>query len=248
MGPIQRFSLGRSAGWGATVMRSRGAFHPYWTDRTAAGLELAEQLGAWTHQGDTTTVVALPRGGVPVAVEIARRLDLPLTTWAVRKLALPTNPEFAIGAIAPGDVVLWDPASSRGLMHYPDLRRTILEREEQELRRRQQLFGDAPPEQLRGRQLIVVDDGIATGLTVRAALLSLRQLQPQCLVLAVPVVASRVLQDLRGLVNEAVVLAAVDDLIAVGCHYFRFEQLRDADVLTLLAACRRHQPVASTSV
>ena len=228
-------------------MRSRGACHPYWTDRSAAGVELAAQLEHWRNQADSTVLVALPRGGVAVAAEIARALNLPLTTWAVRKLALPTSPEFAVGAIAPGDVVLWDPASSRGLINYPDLRRTILEREGRELIRRQQLFGDATPDQLSNRQLIVVDDGIATGLTVRAALVSLRKLRPRRLILAVPVVATRVLQELRDLVDEAVVLAPVDDLIAVGCHYFRFEQLSDADVLNLLAACPRPSSVASAS-
>jgi len=157
----------------------------------------------------------------------------------VRKLALPTDPEFAIGAIASGDVVLWDPNSSRVLTNHPDLRTTILNREQKELRRRQEMFGDAPPERLRGRQLIVVDDGIATGLTVRAALLSLARLQPQRLILAVPVAANRVLNDLRPLVSEAVVLAPVADLIAVGCFYSRFEQLNDRDVLALLASCRR---------
>ena len=164
---------------------------------------------------------------------MARRLELPLTTWAVRKLALPTSPEFAIGAIAPGGVELWDPASSRGLQQHPELRRMILEREAQELLRRQQLFGDAAPERLAGRELIVVDDGIATGLTVRAALLSLRQLNPARLILAVPVVTRRVLAELEPLLDEAVVLAPVDDLLAVGCHYFRFEQLSDNDVLAL---------------
>lgn len=225
----------------ANAMRSPGASQPIWSDRAAAGQELAARLHAWAHRRDTT-LVALPRGGVAVAAEIAQALELPLTTWAVRKLALPTSPEFAIGAIAPGGVVLWDPASSRGLINYPDLRRLILEREGQELQRRQRLFADAQPEQLRGRQLILVDDGIATGLTVRAALLSLRQLQPEGLILAVPVVTHRVLQQLRTLVNGAVALAPVDDLLAVGCHYRRFEQLSDNDVLHLLASCRHLVP------
>ena len=220
-------------------MGSRPPAHPCWTDRSAAGMELAGRLESSLGPPEASILVALPRGGVAVAAEIARQLDLPLTTWAVRKLALPASPEFAIGAIAPGEVVLWDPSSARGLSHYPDLRQMILEREGRELRRRQQLFGDAAADQLRNRQLIVVDDGIATGLTVRAALLSLRQLQPQRLTLAVPVVASRVLRELRELVDEAVVLAAIDDLIAVGCHYDHFEQLSDHDVLALLAGCRR---------
>lgn len=222
-------------------MRNHTACHPYWTDRSAAGEELAARLESWSRRGATTTLVALPRGGVAVAAVIARRLGLPLTTWAVRKLALPTNPEFAIGALAPGGVELWDPASSRGLQQHPELRRLILEREGQELRRRQQVFGDAEPERLAGHELIVVDDGIATGLTVRAALLSLRQLNPARLILAVPVVTRRVLQELEPLLDEAVVLAPVDDLLAVGCHYFRFEQLSDNDVLAMLADCQPAQ-------
>lgn len=228
-------------------MHSRTSSHPYWTDRGAAGLDLALQLRPRAEAAADTVLVGLPRGGVAVAAEIAKKLDLPLTTWAVRKLALPTDPEFAIGAIAPGNVVLWDPASSRVLTNHPDLKATILHREQQELHRRQQLFGDAPAELLRGRELIVVDDGIATGLTVRAALLSLARLQPRNLILAVPVAATRVLKELRPLVSEVVVLAPVADLIAVGCHYFRFEQLHDQDVLALLASCRRPQATQLTS-
>ncbi|MEB3307435.1 MAG: phosphoribosyltransferase family protein [Cyanobacteriota bacterium] len=213
--------------------------HPRWTDRAAAGRELAQQLGSAVQQGSDTVVVALPRGGVAVAAEIARQLDLPLTPWAVRKLALPGNPEFAIGAIAPGDVVLWDPSACGDLAGHPDRRASLLSREQAELRRRQLVFGDVAPERLQGRRLIVVDDGIATGLTVRAALLSLARLRPQHLTLAVPVASDRALRDLSPLVNAVVVLAPVADLIAVGCHYSSFEQLSDADVLALLATCRR---------
>lgn len=195
---------------------------------------MAEQLSSRGWRADTTTLVALPRGGVAVAAVMARLLQLPLTTWAVRKLALPASPEFAIGAMAPGEVVLWDPRSSAVLEGHPALRELILQRERQELQRRQRAFADAPPERLRGRQLVVVDDGIATGLTASAALLSLRQFQPQRLVLAVPVVAEQALHGLQALADEVVALAVVPELIAVGCHYRQFEQLSDADVLELL--------------
>lgn len=228
-------------------MRSRGPSQPCWIDRRAAGQELASRLASQAAPSDSTILVALPRGGVAVAAELARQLRLPLTTWAVRKLALPSSPEFAIGALAPGEVVLWDPSSSQVLLHDPDLRRRILERESRELRRRQQLFGDARPDQLRHRELILVDDGIATGLTAQAALVSLRQLQPRQLILAVPVAASQALQTLRQLVDEVVVLAELDDLIAVGCHYLRFDQLSDADVLALLEGCRLPSPAAAPS-
>jgi predicted phosphoribosyltransferase len=224
-------------------MGPHGDPSPPWPDRTAAGRELADRLATGLGRDGSSILVALPRGGVPVAAVIAHRLHLPLTTWSVRKLALPTAKEFAIGAIAPGGVVLWDPASSRRLLRDLELRSRILEAESRELLRRQQLFGDASPELLRGRTLVVVDDGIATGLTARAALQSLRQLGPRRLILAVPVVAERALGELQPLLDAAVVLAAPENLVAVGCHYERFEQLEDADVLELLAGCRR-PPIA----
>ena len=210
-----------------------------WLNRSEAGRALAAQLqrqGLGTDPAAAAVVVALPRGGVPVAVEVARLLALPVTTWAVRKLALPDSPEFAIGAVAAGGVVLWDPESSRALAGRPDLREALLQREQQELERRQRLFGDWPAAALRGRELIVIDDGIATGMTVRAALTSLRAAQPRRLVLAVPVLDRHLLQPMAALVDELVVLAAVERLVAVGWHYEHFEQLSDQDVLTLLQA------------
>jgi len=224
-------------------MASRSWHHQYWPDRAAAGEELAAQLAArLSMQGlrdKSAIVVALPRGGVAVAAVIAQKLGLPLTTWAVRKLALPSNPEFAIGAIAGGDVVLWDPEIFDHLEKYPELRGQILESERRELLRRKRLFGDAAPDALSKRDIIVVDDGIATGLTVKAALLSLRQLSPSKLILAVPVVAAAALPGIRQLVDDAFVLSSVDNLIAVGCYYGSFEQLSDEDVLALLSGVNK---------
>jgi putative phosphoribosyl transferase len=184
-------------------------------------------------------VVALPRGGVAVAAVMARKLGLPLTTWAVRKLTLPSNPEFAIGAIAGDDVVLWDPEIVNYLEKYPELRKQILESERRELLRRKRLFGDVAPDALSKRDLIVVDDGIATGLTVKAALLSLLQLSPSRLILAVPVVAAAALPGIRQLVDDAIVLSSVDNLIAVGYYYSSFAQLSDEDVLALLSSANK---------
>ena len=224
-------------------MVSRSGPRQYWLDRAAAGEELAAQLAArLSMQGlrdKSAIVVALPRGGVAVAAVMARKLGLPLTTWAVRKLTLPSNPEFAIGAIAGGDVVLWDPEILDYLEKYPELRGRILESERRELLRRKRLFGDAAPDALSKRDIIVVDDGIATGLTVKAALLSLRQLSPSKLILAVPVVAAAALPGIRKLVDEAFVLSSVDNLIAVGCYYSSFEQLSDEDVLALLSGVNK---------
>jgi putative phosphoribosyl transferase len=215
------------------------AQHQCWLDRAAAGEALAERLSMSPKLDESTTLVALPRGGVAVGAVMAKKLSLPLTTWSVRKLAFPSNPEYAVGAIASGDVVLWDSEIFRDLERYPQLRSQILEAEHQELLRRKRLFGDVPPETLRNRILIVVDDGIATGLTAKAALLSLRRLSPKKLILAVPVVASAALRGLRPLVDDVIVLATVDHLTAVGCHYQRFEQLSDDDVLALMASTVR---------
>jgi putative phosphoribosyl transferase len=213
--------------------------HQCWLDRAAAGEDLAERLSMLLKLDESTTLVALPRGGVAVGAVMAKKLGLPLTTWSVRKLTLPSSPEYAIGAIASGDVVLWDSEISKHLEQYPQLRSQILQAELQELLRRKHLFGDVPPEALRNRILIVVDDGIATGLTAKAALLSLQRLSPKKLILAVPVVASTALKGLSPLVDDVIALAVVEHLVAVGCHYQRFEQLSDNDVLALMASISR---------
>lgn len=215
--------------------------HQYWLDRAAAGAALAQRISMLPKLDESTALVALPRGGVAVGAVIAKKLGLPLTTWSARKLTLPSNPEYAIGAIASGDVVIWDLETSRYLEQYPHLRSQILEAERQELLRRKHLFGDVLPDALRNRILIVVDDGIATGLTAKAALLSLQRLSPKRLILAVPVVASTALNALRPLVDDVIALAVVEHLIAVGCHYQRFEQLSDDDVLALMASTARPQ-------
>jgi putative phosphoribosyl transferase len=213
--------------------------HQFWLDRAAAGAALSQRISMLPKLDESTALVALPRGGVAVGAVIAKMLGLPLTTWSVRKLALPSNPEYAIGAIASGDVVLWDSEISRYLEQYPQLCSQVLEAESCELLRRKHLFGDVAPEALRDRILIVVDDGIATGLTAKVALLSLQRLSPKKLILAVPVVASMAMNGLRPLVDDVIALAVVEHLTAVGCHYQRFEQLTDDDVLALMAGTSR---------
>ena len=211
---------------------------PLWDDRRAAGRALAERLVRWRGRSDAR-VVGLPRGGVVVAAEVAKALDLPLVSWAVRKVAHPQAPELAIGAIAPGGVLLWDEPYLRQLQLDPLLRRHLVAEQDDELRRRQRLYGDPAPAALRGCHLLVVDDGIATGLTARAALQSLRLCRPASVVLAVPVLDGTVLPRLETLVDDLEVLAVVDQLSAVGLWYRRFEQVADADVLALLTAARR---------
>lgn len=208
---------------------------PLWRDREQAGAALAALLTAW-HGDPRAVVIGLPRGGVVVAARVAAALGLPLASWAVRKLSHPDAPELAVGAIAPGGVLLWDEPYLRQLHLDPQLRRRLVAEQDRELQRRQHLYGDPAPASLCGRTLLVVDDGIATGLTVRAALQSLRQTRPERLVLAVPVLDRRLAARLRPLVDQLVALAEVDDLRAVGKWYERFEPVPDAEVMGLLNA------------
>jgi putative phosphoribosyl transferase len=206
-----------------------------WPDRRHAGRALAQQLSTWCGRPQAL-VVGLPRGGIVVAAEVARQLRLPLASWAVRKLAHPHAPELALGAMAPGGVLIWDEDNARSYgLDNPQRQRLELE-QRQELERRQQLYGDPPLAALRHRPLLVVDDGVATGLTVRAAVQSLRQAEPKALVLAVPVIDRRVAAAIRPQLDGLVALAEVDDLWAVGAWYQRFEPVSDREVLRLMAA------------
>jgi putative phosphoribosyl transferase len=207
---------------------------PLWRDRSAAGRNLADRFPDLRGHGADSTLLALPRGGVAVAAEMAHRLNLPLACWAVRKLAHPSNPECAIGAVAPGGVVLWDRQDGGILQLGEEERQRLVEEQRHELERRRRRFGDPEPASLRGRRLVVVDDGIATGMTARAALESLRRLEPASLALAVPVVDRRVLPDLTPLIDRLEALAVVEGLRAVGDWYEHFEQLDDTEVLRLL--------------
>lgn len=221
------------------------AFHPpLWPTREDAGAELAARFQTWDKPTETTLLLALPRGGVPVAAEMARRLHWPLATWSVRKVADPSWPELAIGAVAAGGVVVWRDGRQQGghAREWLARRQVWLQGEEHELARRQALFGDPLPGQLADHHLVVVDDGIATGMTVQAALLSLQRCRPASLVLAVPVVDRDVVADLEPLVDQLEALAVVDDLQAVGLWYRDFAQLSDAEVLTLLHHPSRESP------
>ena len=210
---------------------------PLWHDRREAGLALAHQC-ADLRGMEQTVLIGLPRGGVAVAEPMAHELRLPLLPWAVRKLADPAWPEVAIGAVAPGGVVLWAPPRGEGSQLSTHDRRALVRAQRRELLRRQQLYGDPNAAALRGLHLVVVDDGIATALTARAALLSLRLVEPASLTLAVPLMDEQVLPDFEFLVQRLVVLAVVRRLESVGLWYERFEQLDDAAVLQLLAQAR----------
>jgi putative phosphoribosyl transferase len=204
-----------------------------WRDRRQAGQELSETLLAlgegWLRTD--TMVVALPRGGVPVGLEVAQALQVPLTTWSVRKLARDQAPEVAVGAIAAGGIELWD-SGHEGIPIQEQ--HQILAKEVQELKRRQQYFADGPIERLNGKNLIVVDDGIATGMTVAAALHSLRAARPNQLILAIPVVDQKLIAPLQSLCDQLIALKVVSNLQAVGEYFENFDQIQDADVINLL--------------
>jgi len=209
------------------------------TDRREAGALLAARLMHLA--GSDPLVLALPRGGVPVAYEVARALGAQLDLLLVRKLGAPGSPEFAIGAVvdgAPPQLVLnaeaiglFPPGSS----HVERERRVQLA----ELERRRRIYcGNRQPPELAGRTVVIVDDGIATGATITAAIHGARQAGPARLVLAVPVAPRDTVRQLRLLCDEMVVLAQPEPFLSVGQHYRDFSQTGDAEVIRLLARAR----------
>lgn len=204
-------------------------------DRTEAGQRLAEALSRYARSRDLL-VLALPRGGVPVAFEVAERLGAELDVIVVRKLGVPYQEELAMGAIASGGakVLNQDVIASLGLSE--DEIETVAQREAQELARRERIFrGERPFPQVKGRTVILVDDGLATGATMRAAVAALRQLEPSAIVVAVPVAPPDTAARLRAEVDDLVCLATPEAFYAVGQWYVDFSQLSDEDVRDLLA-------------
>ncbi len=214
---------------------------PLWRNRHQAGLALAEVFADVGGRSADTILLALPRGGVPVAAAMASQLRIPVATWSVRKIADPAEPELAIGALASGGVVVWRDGPEGRQRAATAQRLGWVRAQQEELTRRQRVFADPAPERLRNLNLIVVDDGIATGMTTRAALVSLAQVGAASLSLAVPVVDSGVAMALAPLVDRLEALAFVDELTAVGLWYQQFEQLSDEEVLDCLQQARRSQ-------
>jgi len=212
--------------------------HPLWVNRYAAGIALAEAFRKGPGHRSNSLLLALPRGGVPVAAAMASQLHIPLATWSVRKIADPAEPEVAIGAIAAGDVLVWRDAERAPQWAALAERKGWLQTQHKELTRRQELLGDPAPEQLRHRHLIVVDDGIATGMSAMAALVSLGKVNAASLSLAIPVVDSNVAEQLAPWVDRLEALAYVEDLNAVGLWYQHFPQLSDSEVLDYLKSPR----------
>jgi putative phosphoribosyl transferase len=206
-------------------------------DRGDAGRRLAERLAPYAEE--RPVVFALPRGGVPVGAEASRSLDAPLEVIVSRKLGAPGQPEFGIGAVAPGGVRVLNERAVRALGIEEDYLEMVSARELAEAERRLRLFrGDRPYPDLEGRTAILVDDGLATGVTARAALLALRGMNPRRLVLAAPVCASQTAKLLRFETEDLICLLAPTDLEAVGLWYRNFEQTSDEEVIRLLEEAR----------
>lgn len=217
----------------------------FFRDRVDAGQRLAKELARFKDQ--QPAILALPRGGVPVGFEVARALNAPLDVILVRKLGSPISPELAIGAIAEGDGV--EPVIDDRIVAELDVEKTYIEaeieRQKREIVRRQRLYTAARPVlDLRAATAIVIDDGIATGATMQAALRAARKRQPQKLILAVPVAPEETIERLRRDVDEVVCLSAPIDFGAVGLFYADFSPVEDEVVIGLLkrAALPRSSP------
>ena len=208
------------------------------TDRRDAGRQLAGALSGY--RDEDAVVLALPRGGVPVGYEVAQALNIPLDVFVARKLGAPGQPELAIGAIAPGGVRILNDGVVRELGVSEGWIETAAEKELAEIERRMRRFRNARPEpEVCGRTVILVDDGVATGMTVRAAIRAIREKAPRRIVLAVPVCADVTADSLASEVEDLVCLQAPDDLWAIGLWYDNFHQLDDEEVVELLERNRR---------
>ncbi|AJC49469.1 phosphoribosyltransferase [Allofrancisella guangzhouensis] len=202
--------------------------------RADAGQRLAEKLT--TYKGkENVLVLALPRGGVPVAFEIANTLQIPMTVFLVRKLGVPGHEEFAMGAISEEDICILDHSLIQQLNIPKEQIHRVLQKEKQELERRLDKYRQnkkLPP--LKDKIIILVDDGIATGNTLKAAVQALKTLKPKKIVLAAPVASSDSIQKLSLLVDEIICLATPEPFYGVGQWYRNFQQTTDVEVLRLL--------------
>ena len=210
-------------------------------NRSEAGRLLAAHLSEYENRSDVI-VLALPKGGVPVAAEVASAIAAPLDVLVVRKIGVPWNPEFAVGAIASDGMLVLDTDTMRQLGLTRDSLDQVIQAEQRELRRRERLFRRGRPfPDLADQVVVLVDDGLATGATMQAAVMALRSRAPSRVVVAVPVASRSALVMLDQVVDSVVCLAAPEPFHAVGVWYEDFDQTTDEEVLALLA--RREVPL-----
>lgn len=211
-------------------------------DRADAGHVLAKQLSDYAKRKDVV-VLALPRGGVPVAFEVARELTAPLDVFVVRKLGVPGQEELAMGAIASGDVVVINDDVVRALKIPREAIAAAVEIERHELARREAIYrGHHPPLDVEDKTVILIDDGLATGSTMRAAVAALRKKNPARIVVAVPIGAASTCAELRTIADDCVCAIAPEHFRAVGLWYDDFAQTDDDEVCNLLNCAT--EPVA----
>lgn len=214
-------------------------------DRLEAGRMLATKLTTYANRTDVL-VLALPRGGVPVAFEVARALHVPLEVFVVRKLGVPGHEELAMGAIATGGVRVLNERVVQMLQIPGKVIDAVTAAEERELVRRERLYrDDLPPPDVHNCTVILVDDGLATGSTMRAAIAALRKQQPARIVVAVPVAAPSVCDELSTEVDEIVCAMTPEPFFGVGYWYEDFSQTSDKEVHDLLVQSEQENPVAT---
>jgi putative phosphoribosyl transferase len=214
-------------------------------NREEAGQWLADRLMDYANRTDVL-ILALPRGGVPVAFEVAQALNAPLDIFVVRKLGLPNHKELAMGALASGGVrVLNDEVVNQ--LHIPEkVIDAVAAQEQRELERREQLYrDDRRAVSVQGRTVILIDDGLATGSTMRAAVSALHRQNPAAIVVAVPVAARETCEVLKGEVDEMICAYTPEPFYAVGMWYEDFSQTSDNEVRDLLARAAQATPMAS---
>ncbi len=203
-------------------------------DRHDAGRHLADALKRYGHKADVV-VLALPRGGVPVAYEIATALGTPLDVFEVRKLGVPGHEELAMGAIGSGGAKYLREDLIDSLRITPEDIATVIEDERRELERREKLYRDSRPRpQIAGKTIILVDDGVATGATMRVAIAALREQKPARIVVALPVASIEACDELRREADEVVCWQLPDPFYAVSLWYVNFRQVTDEEVRSLL--------------
>jgi predicted phosphoribosyltransferase len=216
----------------------------YFRDRADSGHRLASKLAKYVGRSDVI-VLALPRGGVPVAFEVAGSLPAPLDVFIVRKLGIPGHEELAMGAVATGNVRVLNERIVNALGIPDDVIEAVTSWEKKELHRREQLYRtDRPPPDVRGKMVILVDDGLATGATMQAAVQALREQQPARIIAAVPTGSPDTCDAMKTHADEVICAITPEPFHAVGLWYGDFSQTSDEEVRELLAQAARLRPAA----